>query len=148
MTSIIAVMQQWLNTCPYMDQFSCGIHIDWTDCTNGCYGLAPVGCSDVSIDEDVSGCIVKTKQYNLVLYARNWTINDVIRLENTEFLENFQEWVDQQQYTGQTPKFGDDPEEEIITAQNGMLYLLDPNGQSGVYQVQISITFEKHYERM
>ena len=49
---------------------------------------------------------------------------------------------------GTTPKFGDDPDTEEISAQNGMLFQLNPDGQTGLYQVQISITYEKHYERI
>ena len=47
-------------------------------------------------------------------------------LENSTFLEDFADWVEEQQMAGETPKFGDNPDEEEITAQNGMLYQMDP----------------------
>ena len=97
--------------------------------------------------EDICGNRTVYKQYNLALYARNWTVDDVIRLENTTFLDDFQQWVEEQQAAGLTPKFGDDPDTEEISAQNGMLFELAEDGQTGIYQIQIKINYLKRYER-
>lgn len=43
MTSIIRAVQEWLNGCPYLTDFTGGQHIDWTDSAPGNYGLAPTG---------------------------------------------------------------------------------------------------------
>lgn len=145
--SIVQKVREWLSGCPYLDAFTGGQHIDWTNPTAGNYGVMPTGCSDVGIAEDIMGGVIKYKQYNLSMYARNWTVDDVVRLENTEFLDRFQDWVDDQQFGGHTPKFGDDPDTEVISAQNGMLFELSPDGQTGLYQVQITISYEKHYEK-
>ncbi len=145
--AIITKVRNWLATCPLLDQFADGQHIDWTDETAGNYGIAPTGCSDVDVKEDIIGNITKTKQYNVVLYARDWTIDDVARLENTEFLDEFADWVEEQVRTGAAPIFGDDPDLERITAQNGMLYQMDPDGQTGLYQIQINITYIKKYTK-
>lgn len=144
--SILETMRSWLSECPYLDEFSGG-HIDWTDNTAMEYGIMPTGSVIIRTEEDVLGNKTVYKQYNLALYARGWTVDDVVRLENSTFLEDFSDWVEEQQMAGKTPKFGDNPEEEEITAQNGMLYQMDPNGQTGLYQIQISVTYEKHYER-
>lgn len=145
--SILETMRQWLSTCPYLDTFSGG-HIDWTDNSALDYGIMPTGSVTIRTEEDVLGNRIVYKQYNLALYARGWTVDDVVRLENSTFLEDLADWVEEQQMSGLTPKFGDDPDSEEITAQNGMLYQLDPNGQTGLYQIQIAVTYEKHYERM
>jgi len=145
--SIIKTMQEWLETCPYLDDFA-GQHIDWTDSAAGDYGIMPTGCVNIRTDEDVLGNRTVYKQYNLSLYARNWTVDDVARLENTTFIDDLSQWIEEQQMAGTTPKLGDDPDTEEISAQNGMLFQLDPDGQTGLYQVQISITYEKHYERI
>lgn len=108
MVSIVRAVQEWLNGCPYLTDFTGGQHIDWTDSAPGNYGLAPTGNSVVEVSEDVLGNRTVYKQYNLALYARNWTVDDVIRLENTTFLDDFQAWVEEQQAAGLTPKFGDD----------------------------------------
>ena len=144
--SILETMRSWLAECPYLDEFSGG-HIDWTDSNAMDYGIMPTGSVTIRMEEDVLGGKTVYKQYNMALYARGWTVDDVVRLENSTFLEDFADWVEEQQMAGKTPKFGDNPEEEEITAQNGMLYQMDPNGQTGLYQIQISVTYEKHYER-
>lgn len=147
MASITQAVQQWLTTCPHLKTFTGGAHVDWTGPCAGNYGIMPTGCADIETEQDVLGNVIKHKQYNFALYARNWTIDDVIRLENSDFLEMFQNWVEQQQYAGLTPKVGDNPDDEEISAQNGMLFQIDENGQTGLYQIQIAITYEKHYER-
>ena len=52
MASIIKTMQEWLNTCPFLDEFSGG-HIDWTDNTALDYGIMPTGSAVVQTEEDV-----------------------------------------------------------------------------------------------
>ncbi len=148
MASVVEKVRAWLNTCPYMDTFSDGIHIDWTAPGAGTFGIMPTGCTTVQDVEDVMGNRTVRKQYSIALYARGWTVDDVARLENTDFLDTFQEWVEEQQAMGCTPKFGDNPDEERITAQNGMLFALSENGQTGLYQIQIEITYDKQFERM
>ena len=147
MISIIQALREWINTCPYMDDFTGGQHVDWTDSVAGNYGIMPTGCADTQVVSDIMGNVVKHKQYNASIYARNWTVDDIVRLENAEFIDRFQFWVEDQQYKGLTPKFGDNPEDEVINAQNGMLFELSQDGQTGLYQIQLSVTFEKHYER-
>lgn len=47
MVSIVRAVQEWLNGCPYLTDFTGGQHIDWTDSAPGNYGLAPTGNSVV-----------------------------------------------------------------------------------------------------
>ena len=147
MKSIIGTLREWLSVCPYLDDFSGGQHIDWIGPTAGNYGIAPVGCSVIEETYDIQENCCLVKQYNAVLYARNWTVDDVVRLENADFLDNFQRWVEEQQHMGLTPKFGDNPDDEVISAENGMLFELAEDGQTGIYQIQLSVTYEKYYER-
>ena len=147
MASIVRAVQEWLNTCPHLADFTGGRHIDWTDSAPGNYGLAPTGSRITGTDEDIIGNRTVYKHSNRALYARNWTVDDVIRLENTTFLDDFQQWVEEQQAAGLTPKFGDDPDTEEISAQNGMLFELAEGGQTGLYQIQIKINYLKRYER-
>lgn len=55
MVSIVRAVQEWLNGCPYLTDFTGGQHIDWTDSAPGNYGLAPTGNSVVEVSEDVLG---------------------------------------------------------------------------------------------
>ena len=139
-------MRQWLSACPHLEKFS-GCHVDWLENTAGSFGIVPAGSSVIRQSRDILGGRTVYKQYNVVLYARGWTADDVVRLENTTFLDDFAQWVEEQQALGLAPVFGDDPQAEEITAQNGMLYTLDPSGRTGVYQLQVGVVYVTKYTR-
>lgn len=142
--SVFEKLRAWLSSCPYLEKFSGG-HVDWLDNSAGCFGIMPAGSTTIRQTRDILGGRRIVKQYNVALYARGWTVDDVVRLENTTFLDDFTQWVEDQQAMGLAPVFGDEPDEEEITAQNGMLYTLDPNGQTGRYQVQVGVTYVRNY---
>ena len=142
--SIFETMRRWLITCPHLQEFTGG-HVDWLDNTAGSYGIMPAGSTVIRQTRDILGGRTVYRQYNVVLYARGWTADDVVRLENTTFLDDFAQWVEEQQALGLAPVLGDDPQAEEITAQNGMLFTLDPNGQTGVYQLQVGAVYVKKY---
>lgn len=143
--SKIQQFREFLKSCPLMDDFA-EIHIDWTDTEAGNIGIMPTGESIIRRDEDIYGNITLHKQYNLALYAMDFTINDVIRLEFSGWLEDFTEWIEEQSANHRIPTFGDNPNTEYITAQNGMLFDLSDNGRTGRYQIQIQCFYEKHYK--
>lgn len=143
MSTQIEKMRDFILTCPFIKDFTNGILIDWH--TQDKFGLMPVGQSTISREEDIMGNIVAHKQYNFSLYAQNFTVEDVIRIETIGFLDRFSEWIEEESVKGNAPVFGDNPDIEEITAQNGMLYQLYENGESGRYQLQISVTFDKYY---
>ena len=74
--SILETMRSWLAECPYLDEFSGG-HIDWTDSAAMDYGIMPTGSVTIRMEEDVLGGKTVYKQYNMALYARGWTVDDV-----------------------------------------------------------------------
>lgn len=143
--SRIDKMKEFIATCPFMDKFA-EQHIDWTEAEPGNYGIAPTGESIIRTERDVLGSKKILKQSNFSLYARCFTIDDIARLETIGFLENFADWIEEQSEKGLAPQFGDDPEEEEMTAQNGMLFKMSENGQSGLYQIQIQCFYVKYKE--
>ena len=141
----IEKMRDFILTCPFLKNFTNGVLVDWH--AQDKFGLMPTGQAIISRKEDIIGNVVVHKQCNFSLYAQNFTIDDVIRIETIGFLEEFSNWIEEQSVNGTAPVFGDNPDEEEITAQNGMLFQLYDDGLSGRYQLQISVTFEKHYNK-
>lgn len=141
--SRIEQVREFVAKCPFLDDLTDGIHINWLDTNAADYGIIPTGESVISRDEDILGNVVITKQYNYGLVANRFTIDDVIRLENSGFLEDFTDWIDEQSQKRTFPFLGDVPEEESVTAQNGMLFQKSPNGQTGQYQIQVNHIFQK-----
>lgn len=143
--SKIQQMREFIARCPLIDTFSSNIHIDWTDSEPGNYGIMPTGESTIKTVEDICGNKVVYKQSNFALYAMRFTIDDIARLESAGFLEQFTDWIEEQSRNGTAPKFSDNPYNETISAQNGMLFSLSDNGRTGRYQIQINCQYEKHY---
>lgn len=144
--SKIQQMRDFIARCPHMDVFT-EQHIDWTTAEPGNYGIMPTGESIINVVEDINGNKIKYKQANFSLYASFFTVNDVVRLESAGFLEDFTDWIEEQSENGTFPHFGDVPDEERITAQNGMLFRLSENGKTGLYQIQIQCFYTKVIER-
>lgn len=140
-------IREFIAKCPCIDKFTDDIHIDWTDADPGDYGIMPTGESIIRTEEDILGNKILYKQYNVSLYAMRFTVNDIVRLESSGFLEDFTAWIEEQSFAGTAPIFGDNPAEEYITAQNGMLFQLSDNGKTGRYQIQIQCFYEKHYRK-
>lgn len=142
----IEKMRSFLSKCPYLKDFANGA-IDWCGTEPGNFGIMPAGETVIERIEDILGNVTMRKQYNVSLYAMQCTINDIIRIEACGFLENLTEWIDEQSALGLIPTFGDIPDEEYISAQNGMLFELSNNGMTGRYQIQIQATFIKQYTK-
>lgn len=142
----IQKVRNFFATCPLLDDFL-GQHIDWTDSTPRNYGIMPTGESVIRIEEDICGTRTLYKQSNYAIYANFLTVDDVVRLEAAGFVESLIEWVEAQSESRTIPILGDSPDEERMTAQNGMLYRLSENGTTGLYQIQIACFYKKRYER-
>lgn len=100
------------------------------------YGLFATGRTLIS--EDMAGN--QQWQYNFMLQAERMTENDILRLENNEFIDELQDWVAQQNRVGIPLQ---DAEFIGITASNGMLVDWDDRNQYGTYRVQCSLIYEK-----
>lgn len=125
-----------------------GFHIDYTDQIPFNGGVFPSGLVEVSRVRDILGYTTVTNQYNFGLYYvfEKSPGDDVGAAENADWVMDFQEWVQKQSISGNAPTFGDEPNRETITAQNGVLYGADEEG-TAMYMVQLTVQFKKHFRR-
>lgn len=114
------------------------IHIDSNDIDAVNYGLYSNGQTIISNEKDILGNTVIGKQLNLTLNVLNVTKDDIIRLDNLNFLQCLIEFVET---SNNKPVFGDFPDRETFQLSNNML--LEDDGTIGSYQLQINITFYK-----
>lgn len=135
--SIIESVREWLMTCPFLDDFSNGEHIDYTKDDREDYGIFPTGQSVITVDAAHS----VRWQYNFVLQAVCFTAEDAERLANQAFIEKFCDWVQSQNYS--LPDLGEGIDAESVTAQNGQFVDLAEDGQTGTYQIMCSLIYEK-----
>ena len=120
--------------------------IDYTDQIPSNGGLFPSGLVEISRKTDLLGNTTVTNQYNFGLYCNleKSPGDDIQATINADWLMGFQEWVQEQSILGRAPVFGDDPRQERITAQNGVLYAAEDEGVA-TYMVQLSAQFIKRF---
>jgi hypothetical protein len=141
-------IRAWIATYPgyhILEEFQC----DFTDqAVPGNAGLFPAGLVEVARSRDVTGCVTVTNQYNFSLYCvfAKPGGDDGRATVNADWVMDFQRWVQKQSALGLAPVFGDIPAEERIIAQNGVLCDADKDGTVGIYQVQLSATYQLKFE--
>lgn len=112
------------------------IHIDGNEIDAVSYGLYSNGQNVFSSEKDILGNEVRGKQLNFVFNVVNITRDDLIKLDNLNFLDRLISFVENYE---NKPIFGDFPEKETIELSNDMLF--EDDGTTGTYQLQINITY-------
>ena len=131
---------QWLKTFPLWNDQK--IYMDGLAAAPENTGLYPGGLEEISRCEDVLGNVTVRCRLHFILYRRTFGQQD--NLENSAWLLQFQNWVQEQSAAGLAPVFGDDAKKEHIRAEHGKLHPADQTG-TGKYAVDITAEFEKHY---
>lgn len=144
--SALAKVRNWLKTYPQIERLQ-HLNVDYysTQPDNG--SIDPSGLVEISRNTDIIGNTTVKNQYNFALYfvfAKS-PEDDEGATENADWLLNLQEWVQEQSIRRKAPTFGDEPETETISAQNGKVEAADEEG-TGIYSVLLSINFTKIYE--
>lgn len=141
-------VRAWIATFPDFDILS-SFRVDYADQAvpnNG--GIFPNGLVEVERRQDIMGNVTVTNQYNFGIYSvfAKPPGDDAGATINADWVMDFQEWVQAQSIARKAPAFGDVPNAEKITAQNGVLYEANEEG-TATYMVQLSVQFKKRYER-
>lgn len=120
--------------------------VDFTDQIPANGGIFPSGLVEVSRKTDLFGNVTVTNQHNFGLYYvfEKAPGDDAGAAVNADWLMDFQAWVQEQSVRGLAPVFGDKPQQEKITAQNGVLYGAEGEGLA-TYMVQLSVQFVRTF---
>lgn len=139
-------LRMWIGTYPGFDILG-NFKLDYADQIPVNEKRYPSGLEELSRVEDIQGNITVQNQYNLGLYHvfAYPTEGNGDAAINTDWIMDFQRWVQEQSVRHLAPTFGDDPKTERIRAQNGVLYAADKEG-TATYTVQLSINFTKFYK--
>lgn len=91
--------------------------------------------------EDVVGN--RFMQFSFTLTSRVYTSTDLNRIENLHFLDNFAEWIYEQNENKNLPIL---PKEnqiatDLIVTSNGYLYSNDAERNTGIYQMQFKLYY-------
>jgi len=137
--SIIKALQDYLITYDNMELRSIQrMMTDTTLNTPSSYAVAPAGNSKVITD--IAGN--RTYQNNYIFYAKETAADEVDRQDNYDFLEDFSDWIEEQNDQGVFPTLPENYEVEEINVSNILLFDIEDDG-TGLYQVQIQMIFTK-----
>lgn len=134
--SLIVTLRALLNRFPCIDDFA-GFHVDYTAPDREGFGVYPTG--ETKISEDMAGASVW--EYNFALQALFFTADDYMRIQNCEFVEQFQRWLDGFNRAG--IELGDGLSFVSIGAGGGLLTDWDEDEQRGTYAIQCKLTYER-----
>ena len=100
------------------------------------YSIQPTGSTIIA--QDMTGAA--TWQYNFVIAATRMSDDDMMRLDNCNFLERLLDWVQEQDRKG-VPLT--DAEFVRITASDGGISEWDEGYTYGVYKIEGALIYEK-----
>jgi hypothetical protein len=116
------------------------VYVNFVDDEPVSYSIIPVPGSRI-INTDIIGNT--TREYPFVFRTSMSTADNLERLENAAFFENFAEWLDTQSEAGTLPSLASGQTARKIEATNwGYLY---EEGQSdtGIYQINCMLTYRQ-----
>lgn len=139
-------IRDWISTYPGYDVLS-EFYVDYTDHIPANGGIFPAGLVEISRSETITGNVKILNQYNFGIYytfEKAPGDNEGARI-NSEWVMDFQRWVQEQSVRHFAPTFGNyKTSQEVIRAQNGVLYEADEEGLA-TYMVQLSVQFQYFY---
>lgn len=136
-------IRNWILTFPGIDQLQ-RMRVDYMPKDAETGGITPSGLKEISRTEDMIGNVTTENQYVFGLYYA-LTKTEETAQANAQWILDLQRWVQNQSICRLAPTFGDKPETERISAQNGVIYAENDDG-TAVYLVQLAANFTKIYE--
>lgn len=139
-------IRNWLATYAATDRLQ-SFRVDYLTKDPESGSIRPSGLVEISRTEDLLGNVTTENQYNFGLYyiLAKTAEDDTGAEANAQWVLGLQQWVQQQSIQHLAPTFGDEPQRERMTAQNGVLYAENEDG-TATYLVQLSANFTKIYE--
>lgn len=138
--SLLSSVKEFVEKCPFFADID--LHIDQTENTPVNYSIQTSGLTKLT--ENVFGD--QQWQYNAILQSREYTADDISRLNATNFTERLIFWVEEQNKLSKLPELGGNRSAVSISADNGLLLALDDDGDRGIYQVQLHLIFNVYEE--
>ena len=135
--TIIEYLREQISECPFLDEFSGGVHVDYTVDDSANYGIYPTG--EQLLSSDTAGN--ERYQYNFALLAVQFSEEDEARLQSAGFLERFSRWLRRFNRIGMNLGAGNDF--ESIHAGNGMFMERAADGQTSIYQISCNLIYER-----
>lgn len=138
---MIGAMRTYLNDCPCFETLkSMGVDFLSNDANIASIDRTPI---KPLIKPYINGN--KLKQISFTLRVKfNHSEEIKQQIENSDFLEEFEDWLDEQNDINNYPKFKNNKRvRDIYISSSNYLVMIDPTLRKAVYQVQIIVEYEK-----
>lgn len=151
---ILTPLCELIQSCPFRYVYDVGIEqieIEKSDAGIPNYVLDLVS-SDIIGEPTVDtwGRVHITRQSNINFQIVRMSNNDYYRRNASLFMHNFIEWLDLLSSKGETPIFGDVPQDEKMWATGGMAIGYEDTGsgitEASYYVIQLHFQYTKLYE--
>lgn len=139
--SILSAVKEYIQGCPFLDELAAeDIHVDFNSEEPTNYALSQTG--DTLLKRCVNGS--EQRQANFGIYIKNFTFSDTKRLENSAFCERFIFWLSDNTKAEIFPTLDVGLCPLSISAENGILFDVNENGDIGTYQIQIHLIYRRN----
>lgn len=138
---MIGAIRTYLKECPCFDKLKeIGIDFLSNDANIASIDRTPI---QPLRKANIGG--IKFKQASFTLRVKlNHSDELKQQIENSDFLEELEDWIEDQNDIGNFPKFKDNKKvTNIYISSSNYLVMIDPTLRKAVYQVQIIVEYEK-----
>ncbi len=138
--SIIKSLQEFIESYEGIEQLKTipKVNTDQLDDELSSYALVLTG--NGQSHTDITGN--RYYEHNYVFRAKEAASDEVNRGENQDFLQDFSDWLEEQNEADNLPVLPGRYVAESIEASNAMLFDVEADG-AGIYQVQIKLILKK-----
>jgi len=138
--SIINALQTYIKTCPNLKVLT-EVHVDEVDGDVVNYSISPLA-GDIIVKTDVVGNTYREFPFSLL--SREYTVDDLNRLANNGFYQDFSSWMETQTRLEVLPLLDVGQVSTKIEATSwGYLFGVDENATSGVYQINCKLYYKQ-----
>lgn len=139
--SILSAVKEYIQGCPFLDELAAeDIHVDFNSEEPTNYALSLTG--DTLLKRFINAS--ELRQANFGIYIKNFTFSDTKRLENSAFCERFIFWLSDNAKAEIFPTLDVGLCPLSISAENGILFDVNENGDIGTYQIQIHLIYRRN----
>lgn len=136
--SVIEAVQKFIATCPYLETLS-KLHVDELEADAPNYSIDSLPGTRI-VSEDLAGN--RTREFPFALTSRKAAVDDLARIANNGFYEDFADWLEEQTDNENLPDLGTSRTVESIEATSwGYLYQRDADDQNAIYQIICKLTY-------
>lgn len=142
--AILATVKSYLEECSLLSDYGSTINVEFLPGEVGVFSIEEVP-GNIVVSTDILGNQVR--QFTFIIACRFVYSEEAQQMiDNSGFMEDFSNWIDEQSYEGNLPDLGSNmTATEIIVETGAYLYNIAAGMRDARYQIQCRLLYD--YER-